>query len=324
MGGGQSSISKDDIFAQAKQYYSDYPEDFEELYRKVKQQEGTKSTQSQSEEVIDGNDFKNGSFSKEIADEMTLLREDPPAYATHIENHLKTFQDDFTYKRNDENVLIKTNEGKKAVDECISVLKDQAPLCAIIPSLVLEKASLDHQRDTSENNLQGHTGSDGSTPQERTERYGAWRGKIGENIDYGNKTARDIIVALLIDDGVPSRGHRANLLNSEFKIVGSAVGSHAMFNACCVMNFATSIKSLDSIVTEDCVAICKGQTITEEAMKILDSMPIDIDQQVSMIKEKLATGMELTISFKPSQKLAEFSYTKDGSVSTQAISWGAN
>ena len=97
-----------------------------------------------------------------------------------------------------------------------------------------------------------------------------------------------------------------------------------MFNACCVMNFATSIKSLDSIVTEDCVAICKGQTITEEAMKILDSMPIDIDQQVSMIKEKLATGMELTISFKPSQKLAEFSYTKDGSVSTQAISWGAN
>ena len=131
MGGGQSTFSKDEILAQAKQYYSDNPEDFEEMYRKVKESK----TKSQSKEVVDGATLEEGSFSKEIADEMTLLRLDPPAYATHIENHLKTFQDDFAYKRENENVLIRTNEGKKAVDECISALKEQAPLCNITPSV---------------------------------------------------------------------------------------------------------------------------------------------------------------------------------------------
>ena len=324
MGGGQSALSKEEIFAQAKQYYDDNPEDFEDLYRKVKLEENN-STESSSSDVNNVRSYtsqEEGSFSKEIAEEMTLLRQNPPAYVTFIEQHLQNFQDDFTYKRENENILIKTKEGKKAVIECISVLKEQAPLPEVKPSEILEKAALDHQRDTSKNSLQGHTGSDGSTPQDRVQRHGLWQGKMGENIDYGNKTARDIIVALLIDDGVDSRGHRVNLLNPEFRIVGSAVGTHVMFTVCCVMNFATSIKPLDSIITDDCFVTCKG-SITEEVINILESMPIETDQQISMINEKLAADMEVSISFKPSKKVTEFTFTKDGNVMTQTLSWGA-
>ena len=36
MGSGQSALSQDDILAQAKQYYKDNPEGFEDLYRKAK------------------------------------------------------------------------------------------------------------------------------------------------------------------------------------------------------------------------------------------------------------------------------------------------
>ena len=117
---------------------------------------------------------------------MTLLRTNPSAYAVYIEQHLQTFQDDLTFKRDIQDFLIKTKEGKKAVEECISVLRNQAVLCSIEASQLLEMAALAHQRDTSKNNLLGHSGSDSSTPQERVERFCVWRGIVGENIDYGN------------------------------------------------------------------------------------------------------------------------------------------
>lgn len=37
---------------------------------------------------------------------------------------------------------------------------------------------------------------------------------MGENLDFGNWSAVEIVIALLVDDGVPSRGHRANILSA--------------------------------------------------------------------------------------------------------------
>ena len=106
-------------------------------------------------------------------------------------------------------------------------------------------------------------------------------------------------------------------------MVGSAVGPHAMYGCCCVMNLATSVKSLDSILSNDCEVTCKGgSVVTEDIMKILDSMPVDHDQVLGMINEKLASGMDLTIRFKPSQKSCEFVFTMSGGSATQTITWG--
>jgi uncharacterized protein YkwD len=62
----------------------------------------------------------------------------------------------------------------------------------------------------------------------------------GENINYGNDDARRIVASLLIDDGVPSRGHRRNLLNGTFKFVGVSIGPHPVYGHMCVIDFAGS------------------------------------------------------------------------------------
>ena len=47
-----------------------------------------------------------------------------------------------------------------------------------------------------------------------------------------------IVVSLLVDDGVPSRGHRHSILNGTFKVVGVAVGTHPKYRDMCTIDFA--------------------------------------------------------------------------------------
>lgn len=58
----------------------------------------------------------------------------------------------------------------------------------------------------------GHKGSDGSQPFDRAQRYFDSISLYGENIAYGSsKIAIDVLTQLIIDDGVPDRGHRTNI-----------------------------------------------------------------------------------------------------------------
>ena len=43
-------------------------------------------------------------------------------------------------------------------------------------------------------------------------------------------TAKDVILQLIVDDGVHNRGHRENIFNSEFNVMGCYSGEHQDFN----------------------------------------------------------------------------------------------
>jgi len=73
---------------------------------------------------------------------------------------------------------------------------------------------------------------------ERMERYGQWNRAIAENISFSEKTGKDIIIQFIIDDGNPSRGHRKNLFNPDYLLVGVACGYHKGYEVCCVMDLA--------------------------------------------------------------------------------------
>jgi uncharacterized protein YkwD len=108
----------------------------------------------------------------------------------------------------------------------------------LLPAKGLFFAAKDHANDTGPKGIAGHTGSDGSSAGQRINRYGEWNRGAGENISYGYNVGRDIVVQLLIDDGVPNRGHRNNILNKSFEYVGVAIGSHSIFTYLCVIDYA--------------------------------------------------------------------------------------
>ncbi len=121
--------------------------------------------------------------------------------------------------------IIITQEGASAVKEAIRYLRAASSLPLLKISIGMSLAAEDHVKELGPAETLGHRGLIGSCPPNRVNRYGAWKGAIGEAIYYGRDDARDVVMALIIDDGVPSRGHRHHIFDPAFRGVGVAVVS---------------------------------------------------------------------------------------------------
>ncbi len=174
---------------------------------------------------------------RDVVIEINMMRTDPARYAQHYLAPLRSLYQG-NLLRFPGKTPIMTSEGRSALDECIRELEHTRPVSSLAPSKGLKLAARDHTHDQGRTGSIGHTGSDGSSATSRISRYGQWDLSAGENISYGYREARKIVMALLIDDGVSSRGHRKNLLNNSFRFVGVDIGPHRVFGDMCVMDFA--------------------------------------------------------------------------------------
>lgn len=170
---------------------------------------------------------------KNIILEMNMARSNPKKYAEmYIEPRIKWFNGKVY------NDLIVTKEGTAVVSECVKFMNSQKSLPLLTPSKGLTQAAKDHVSTQSLTDQTGHTGTDGSDPFDRMKRYGTYT-TAGENIAYGQSSAREIVVDLLIDDGVKSRGHRKNIMYRDFTAAGVGYADrHQTYGYECVIDFA--------------------------------------------------------------------------------------
>lgn len=176
---------------------------------------------------------------KDIIFHLNMARTDPARYASEFIAPRQAYFEGKRYLEpgGPETFSgITTQEGVTAVKECVEALLGEEPLSILVPSAGLSQAALDHAKDQSESGLLGHDGADQSNPQSRVERYGQWLNTMGENIAYGQLTGREVVVGLLVDDGVPGRGHRKNIFNPGFTTIGVGCESHPRFDVVCVMD----------------------------------------------------------------------------------------
>lgn len=180
------------------------------------------------------------SLENAVVHELNMARTAPKDYASFLEQHKKYYAKKLL--RLPGQTPIVTNEGVGAVVEAIRFLRSAKPLPPLNPSKGMSLGARDHVTDHGPSGSTQHKGSDGSQPWDRVNRYGTWEKSIGENTAYGSDKARSIVMSLIIDDGVSTRGHRKNIFNPDFRVIGVACGHHATYRTVCVITFAGGYK----------------------------------------------------------------------------------
>jgi uncharacterized protein YkwD len=167
--------------------------------------------------------------------EMNLARTNPLRYATFVEELRMHFRGNILVLPG--RTILRTKEGVGALNGAIRFLHSVPPQPELTLSPGMCRAATDHCADQARGRM-GHNGSDWSNPGNRLNRYGKWSTLCGENISYGKATAREIVLALIIDDGLSSRKHRKNIFNPTFSYSGAAYGPHAHYRSVCSIEFA--------------------------------------------------------------------------------------
>ncbi|MCF8227019.1 MAG: CAP domain-containing protein [Bacteroidales bacterium] len=161
---------------------------------------------------------------KKVVFFMNLARIDGPLFAeTFLDEYTRVHQiDNNTYLRSLYRDLKKT--------EGLPVLVPEEDLTSIAQGHAIESGKTGHT---------GHKNFD--------RRFDPLMGnpymEVGENCSYGYANAIDIVVSLLIDDGVKSLGHRENILKPSFNSVGVAIREHKRYRFNCVIDFGKQDRS---------------------------------------------------------------------------------
>jgi hypothetical protein len=115
------------------------------------------------------------------------------------------------------------------------------------PLKALYLAAFDHARDIGENGTTGHTSTDGSDLRARVSKYSINPSYFGENCSYNLKDPLSIIIQLVVDDGLQSRIHRANILNEIYTQIGVSIQPHSSYKWTCVQVFGANIVEKNNI-----------------------------------------------------------------------------
>jgi uncharacterized protein YkwD len=181
---------------------------------------------------------------EEIYQKHNELRTNPKSFIPKLKESLNHFREKIYHKPGED--PIQTYEGPEAIEEAIEFLKTQKPVCELTYDENISQACKDHVHDIGVKGLTTHEGSDGKNISDRIEKYCEWDGAAAENLDFGFRNAENIILNLLIDDGVKERNQRFNLFHPDFKYIGIGAGQHRDYGICVVIGYAMDVRPLGS------------------------------------------------------------------------------
>ena len=179
---------------------------------------------------------------KEMIAEINLVRSDPSGYIQYLDYYYQLAKLNLSHfgkgkrsyslsveyeringvQRKKKVDTVWSNEYEEefhAIESLLQDLRNSPPLSILQPDKGIYEAARKHGLDQDRHNWTlGHQGSDGSWPWDRIRKYSPLMITGNENLAgrYPEPTARDIVIQLLIDSGIPEYGHRYNLLDPKW------------------------------------------------------------------------------------------------------------
>ena len=174
--------------------------------------------------------------------ELNKLRQDPKSYIPLIKAQMETIKKNNVLKKKDSNLQIQTLEGKAAYNEAILFLEKQEPVNPLTKEIKLSYAAQDLAKDIGERGIVSHQDKEGNYVSERIEKYCEWDYCANEVIEVSSRNVKDILISLLVDDGVRDRPDRRALFQNIYNYVGISCGPHTEYEIVTVLVFAGGIR----------------------------------------------------------------------------------
>jgi hypothetical protein len=164
---------------------------------------------------------------KEMIKEINFVRQYPKVYASIVARYLADESNSWRGLSKDD---------YEAGTELIQELKVMSPVQLLFSKKCVYEAAKKHGEDCKKRGFTDHVGSDGSIPYSRISGF-CPNLSGNENIVGGINNARVLVIQLLIDSGISSRGHRYNMLDPNWKYIGCyGYEANDMYNY--IQNFA--------------------------------------------------------------------------------------
>ena len=193
--------------------------------------------EEQKQEKIDYN-----SIQIALYEELNILRQNPRSYIPLIEKQMRTIKKNNILKKKDSNLRIQLIEGRSAYEEAIYFLEQQIPVSPLNKEIKLSYAAQDLVKDIGERGVVTHKDNKGQFTSERIEKYCEWDFCANEIIEVSSKNPEDILISLLVDDGIKNRADRKALFQDNYNYVGIACGPHCEYEIVTVFVFAGGIR----------------------------------------------------------------------------------
>lgn len=171
-----------------------------------------------------------------VLTEINRVRADPTSFIPILEEYKTYFKDNNNILYRPNQVPIETYEGDAAYDDTIRFLRKQRPVQTLTFDERLAKAAQEHASDLGPLGMFTHDSKDGKNASERIDKYCEWEVACCENIDLGGKSGVDVVVALLVDDGVDKKLHREHVFRSELTHIGIGSCAHKDFETITVID----------------------------------------------------------------------------------------
>jgi hypothetical protein len=163
--------------------------------------------------------------------EINYARTHPAAYAETLRR-----RDPSDWRRDDQGDDY-AMPSQSARSEAIAFLDRQPPLSPLGANRGLAGAASRLAEEQARSGRVGHT----SALRERFEAHGVWSGMVAETISYGMESPAAVVQQLIIDEGVPGRGHRGVLFDPSLSVAGVGCGPHRTYGRMCVIDFAGAV-----------------------------------------------------------------------------------
>lgn len=159
---------------------------------------------------------------RQLVDLINDLRSNPSGWIDRLNNRAETYSGQ-EYKDSKGQTFI-SKEGRYACEEAVDILKEMTrPRSSgrLENEDCLEMVASEYCRDYIESSGdEVLIDQEGLDITQKLDSLGSWRGMIGHCVAFQAGTAEDILIKLLIDDGVASRRNRTALLHPSFQYIG--------------------------------------------------------------------------------------------------------